>query len=124
MQDAPNAAQVLDAVATLLTDDVMPELDGRKRFHVRVAANLLRILEREWTFEGAHRAADQAALAGPLHEDASLEVLADDLVDGIKSGAVDDREDEVLAVLRGIVRRKLSITNPGYILDEPGMAAS
>ena len=124
MQDPPNAAQVLDVVATLLTDDVMPELDGRKRFHVRVAANLLRILEREWTLEGTHQVADRAALAGLLDEDATLEELADDLVEQIRSGAIDDREDEVLTVLRGIVRRKLTITNPAYVLDSPGTTAS
>ena len=76
MQDPPNAAQVLDVVATLLTDDVMPELDGRKRFHVRVAANLLRILEREWTLEGTHQLADRAALAGLLEEDATSDFAA------------------------------------------------
>jgi hypothetical protein len=124
MQDPPNAAQVLDVVATLLTDDVMPELDGRKRFHVRVAANLLRILEREWTLEGTHQEADRAALAGLLEEDATLDELADDLVEEMRSGALDDREDEVLTVLRGIARRKLTITNPGYVLDEAGTMAS
>jgi hypothetical protein len=124
MQDPPNAAQVLDVVATLLTDDVMPELDGRKRFHVRVAANLLRILEREWTLERTHQEADRAALAGLLEEDATLDELADDLVEEMRSGALDDREDEVLTVLRGIARRKLTITNPGYVLDEPGTMAS
>jgi hypothetical protein len=120
MQDRPNAAEILDAVATLLTDSIMPELDGQKRFHVRVAANLLRILEREWTFEGDNRDADRAALAALLDTDASLEDLAGELVDRIRAGEVDDREPEVLEVLRGIARRKLSITNPRYILDESG----
>jgi hypothetical protein len=68
--------------------------------------------------------ADRAALAGLLEEDATLEELADDLVEQIRSGAIDDREDEVLAVLRGIVRRKLIITNPAYVLDSPGTTAS
>jgi hypothetical protein len=119
MQDRPNAAEILDAVATLLTDNIMPELDGQKRFHVRVAANLLRILQREWTFEGEHRDADRAALATLLDSDASLEDLAAELVEQIRDGDVDDREPEVLEVLRGIAYRKLSITNPRYILDEP-----
>jgi hypothetical protein len=124
MQDPPNSGQLLHAVAALLTDEVMPDLDGRKRFHVRVAANLLRILEREWAFEAVHREHDREALAGLLGRDAPLESLSDELVAQIRDGRVDDREADVLTVLRGIVRRKLSINNPRYILDEAGAAGS
>jgi hypothetical protein len=119
MQDRPNAAELLDAVASLLTNDVMPQLEGRSRFHVRVAANLLRILEREWRLEPEHRVLDQAALAGLLGVDASLEELSEDFVRRLRRGELDERDAEVLTVLRGITRRKLSVTNPTYLLEQP-----
>ena len=55
MQDRPNAAELLDAVASLLTDDVIPQLDGRSRFHVRVAANLLRSAGKRRTTAGPEK---------------------------------------------------------------------
>jgi hypothetical protein len=118
MQDRPDAVELLDAVANLLTDEVMPELDGRKRFHVRVAANLLRILEREWRYERVHREEDRVAMARLLDSEGSAEQLAAELVNRLRAGELDDRDTEVLDVLRGIVRRKLSITNPAYIRDD------
>jgi hypothetical protein len=118
MQDPPSATELLEAVASFLTDDLMPNLEGRERFHVRVAANLLRIVGREWTLEAGHREEDRRALAALLATDRNLEELADQLVDGIRTGELDMRESEVLDALRGIVRRKLSITNPSYIRDE------
>ncbi len=118
MQDPPSAPELLDAVTIFLTDDLMPTLEGRERFHVRVAANLLRIVGREWELEAGHREEDRLALAALLDADRTLEELADQLVDGIRTGELDSQESEVLDALRGVVRRKLSITNPGYIRDE------
>ena len=117
MQDRPTAAELLDAVATFLTEDVMAELDARKSFHVRVAANVLRILEREWLDEPAHREEDRVVMAALLGRDGAAQDLSDELAHRIRAGEFDDRADEVLAALRGITRRKLSITNPRYIRD-------
>src|SRR5262249_57680668 len=47
MQDRPTALELLAAVRGFLEDDLGPALEGRRRFHALVAANVLRILERE-----------------------------------------------------------------------------
>jgi hypothetical protein len=118
MQDRPSATELLEAVATFLTDELMPTLEGRERFHVRVAANLVRIVGRECTLESGHREHDRVALASLLGSDGSLEDLAAQLVEEIRGDDIEARESEVLDALRGIARRKLSITNPTYIRDQ------
>ena len=47
MLDKPDAAELLDAVAAFLDNDVVPAFEGRKRFHALVAANVVRIVARE-----------------------------------------------------------------------------
>ena len=43
----PTAAELVAAVAEFLDTDVRKATDGRVNFHARVAANVLRIVERE-----------------------------------------------------------------------------
>ena len=47
MQDRPTAVELLEAVREFLGQDVMPAVEGRVRFHTRVAVNALGMLERE-----------------------------------------------------------------------------
>ena len=47
MQNLPSARELLTAVREFLNNVAMPELSGRARFHARVAANVLGIVERE-----------------------------------------------------------------------------
>ncbi len=51
----PTAAELVTAVAEFLDDDVRGATDGRVNFHARVAANVLRIVERELTERGSPR---------------------------------------------------------------------
>ena len=45
--DAPTAAELIEAVREFLETDVMAATDGRVQFHVRVAARVLAMVERE-----------------------------------------------------------------------------
>ena len=75
-------------------------------FHARVAANVLRIVERE-LLDGP--AADvSAALAELGYADEAELAMA------IRAGDLDDRGADVLAALRTIVRRRLDVAHPGY----------
>lgn len=47
MQDRPTIDELLEAVAGFLSDDVMPNTQGRLSFHARVAGNVLQMLRRE-----------------------------------------------------------------------------
>jgi Domain of unknown function (DUF6285) len=114
LQDRPAAVELLAAVAAFLEDDAAPRLDARLRFHARVAANVLRILRREWELGPAQAERQRALLAGLLGRDGETEELWAELARAIRAGTLDDRHDDVVAVLREITAQKLAIANPGY----------
>ena len=47
MQHSPTAAELLATVVEVLSDEVVPILDGPVQHHARVAANIVAIVERE-----------------------------------------------------------------------------
>ena len=115
----PTAAELVAAVADFLDNDVREATgpDGRLadagqvNFHARVAANVLRIVERELTDDTAAEVTGKLAELG----------LADEaeLATAIRAGALDDRADEVLPTLRTLVRHRLAIAHPGYDQSTP-----
>ena len=102
----PTAAELVAAVAEFLETDMRKATDGRVNFHARVAANVLRTVERELLDDAATALAD--ALAGLGFTDEAQ------LAAAIRAGALDDRPDEVTACLRTLVRRRLAVAHPGY----------
>ena len=102
----PTAAELVAAVAEFLEGDVRSATTGAVSFHVLVAANALRIVERELLDAQSGRPA--AALAGLGYPD------EDALAAAIRSGSLDDRAAEVVACLRELVGHRLSVAHPGY----------
>lgn len=101
----PSAAELVAAVAEFLDHDVRA-VGGQVGFHARVAANVLRVVERELLDTTAESV--RAALDGVGFTDETA------LAQAIRNGDLDDRPDEVLACLRSVVRHRLSIDHPGY----------
>ena len=91
-----------------LEHDVMDATDGRVRYHARVAANALGIVERELAMGPAQSDAHVVAL-GRLGVADEAELAA-----AIRHGTLDDRRAEVLEVVRATVRAKLAVAHPGY----------
>jgi hypothetical protein len=111
--DAPTAAQLVEAVREFLEGDVAAATEGRVRFHARVAANACAIVERELALGPAQAEAEATRLAAlGVADEAALAAA-------IRGGDLDDRYDEVAAVVRATVRDKLLVANPKY-LDNPG----
>ena len=106
--DAPTAGQLVEAVREFLEGDVMAATEGRVRFHARVAARALAIVERELA------AGDRPARA--LAERLAGLGVADEaeLAAAVRSGDLDDRWDEVVAAVAATVADKLAVANPGY----------
>ncbi|GLE53974.1 DUF6285 domain-containing protein [Mycobacterium montefiorense] len=102
----PLAAELVAAVAEFLETDVRAATDGQVNFHSRVAANALRIVERELLDE--RQAQSRAALAGLGFVD------EEQLAAAIRAGELDERAAEVLAGLRTLVRNRLAVAHPGY----------
>ncbi len=102
----PLAAELVAAVAEFLETDVREATGGQVNFHARVAANALRIVERELLDESEAQTA--AALAGLGFAD------EEQLAAAIRAGELDGRTDEVTACLRTLVRNRLAVAHPGY----------
>jgi hypothetical protein len=115
MQDRPSAAELLAAIREFLERDVMTATEGRVQFHTRVAVNALGMLEREVVESPAFESAERARAAALLGHDGDARELEQELTQAIRSGALDDRLDEVRAHVRETVREKLLIANPSYL---------
>jgi hypothetical protein len=108
----------------------MPGLEGRKRFHALVSANVLAIVARELAGEETMLVAEWGRLRELLHGDdvepsrldhlkAGVDALTRRLCDRIRAGDADAGEfgDAVRAHVRATVVDKLRIANPKYLGD-------
>ncbi len=106
--DEPDALALVGAVRAYLRDELLDRVEGPDRWLVRVAANALAIAEREVRLGAGHRAAHGERLA-------ELGVSSDrELAEAIRSGAFDDRWDEVLGSVRASVADSMAVANPDY----------
>jgi hypothetical protein len=107
--DAPDAAQLLEAVREWIDRDVIPSTEGRLRFHARVASNVLAMVEREIELGPAQADAHAARLARlGVDDDAEL-------ARAIRDRRFDDRLEELRALLAESVADKLAVANPRYL---------
>jgi acetylornithine/succinyldiaminopimelate/putrescine aminotransferase len=102
----PTAAELIAAVAEFLETDVRDSTTGQVNFHARVAANVLRIVERELLVDSADDVADALAVIG-FDDEAQLAAA-------IRSGALDGRSEQLHPALRTLVSHRLSVAHPGY----------
>ena len=113
--DRPDAAELVEAVREFLIDKVTPAVEGQLAFHVRVAANALRIVERTIVEGEGMDAAEQARLADLLGEDGDLGDLNRVLAERILAGDLDDQRAALLDHLRRTVHDKVRLANPRYL---------
>jgi hypothetical protein len=107
--DVPTVAEMIEAVREWLERDVMTSEQARLRFHGRVAANMLAMVERELDLGPSQAVAHAARLA-------ALGVGDDrELASAIRDGSLDDRLDEVREAVRASVIAKLEVANPRYL---------
>src|SRR5205807_4552128 len=90
--DLPDAAGLVEAVREFLERDVMTATEGRVQFHTRVAVNVLNMVQRELEIGPAQADAHAAGLDRLGVADEA------DLAAAIRSGSLDDRRAEVVAV--------------------------
>lgn len=102
----PTAAELVAAVAEFLESDVRAATDGQVNFHTRVAANVLRTVQRELNQSGHD---DTTAVPPDLDVSDETQLAA-----AIRDGRLDDRADDVLPALRRLVHNRLSVAHPGY----------
>lgn len=97
----PTAAELVAAVAEFLETDVRSQTSGAVNFHARVAANVLRTVERELL--------DDRTPPDMLGFDDEASLAA-----AIRRGDLDDRAADVMPALRALVLHRLAVSHPGY----------
>lgn len=125
MQDRPTREELLRGITRFLESELVPILKEPLRFHTRVAANLLKIIERELELEEAHLLLEAQSLrqlmSAPPSGVKNALALKQEIRDlnralclQIRSGGADQdpRRQEVLAHLKETLIRKLEIANP------------
>lgn len=113
MKYRPDDAELLDAVAALLEDEVMPAVGPGLQHKVRVAANLARILQRQQALEPAALERERDAIAALLGQDGDILELRAELARRIRGDAEID-ETAVWEVLVAVARDDLAAAKPGY----------
>jgi hypothetical protein len=128
VQDRPTARELILAVRGFLEDDVVPALEGRRRFHALVAANVLGVVERELAGEEKALAAEWHGLVRVLGEEraqlperlealrAAVTALNTTLAARIRRGDADGGplRTAVRAHVRTTVLEKLRVANPRF----------
>jgi len=109
--DRPSGPELLRAVREFLTTEAGLGVgtDPRLRFHARVAANALRIAEREALLAPAHEQAHRTRLAALGCADEAA------LCAAIRDGALDHRFEEVAGAVRSATIDKLTVANPAHL---------
>jgi aminoglycoside phosphotransferase (APT) family kinase protein len=106
--DLPSGPDLVRAVGDFLTTKVGSG-DPRLRFHARVAANALRIAQREAMLAAGHAQRHRARLAALDCEDDG------ELCVKIRDGSLDHRFGDVVEAVRAAIIDKLTVANPGHL---------
>jgi hypothetical protein len=114
VQDRPTAAELLRDVADLLEGDVLSAVSGPLQHNVRVAGNLVRIVQRELELGPDAEVREQELLAELLGADGTTEELNALLAERLRAN-----DDPALAraawpALLAITRDKLAVDKPGH----------
>lgn len=114
MQDAPDPKEILDAVARLLRETVMPELSGHTGFLVRVAANAVDLVGRQIELQPDCDKAELERLRALLGRDGTLEELNRALCTAIEDHAMTLETPGLAAHLWATTLAKLAVDQPKY----------
>jgi len=125
VNDRPTGVELLRAVERFLEQEVVPQLDGPRRYHARVAANVVAIVAREIETEEAQLQSEWdhlGALLGlreqrPAARDAlrdAVRARSQALAERIRRGDADAGtwRAELIAHLRRTVADKLAVSRP------------
>lgn len=113
LHDRPTAQELTEAVREFLDGQVLPDGSAPGAFHVRVAVNALRVVERELAQGGRDEERHVQRLAGLGYADDRA------LATALRSGQVPaDRLPAVRAAVLASVEDKLRVANPRYLAPE------
>ena len=127
MHDRPTVDELLRAVELLLDEQLVPTLDGSRKYNARVAANVIRIVRRELQHEETQLDAEWRGLdllLGPAARPASLASTKQQLIERNRELSERIREGDAdagrfreltLAHVRDTVHAKMEVSNPEWL---------
>ena len=114
MLDAPRGPDLLQTVARLLREQLLPQLPAGAAFQARVAANALDLAVREWQLAPAAEAAALQRLRALLGQDGTPAALECELCRRIADGRIADADPALLDHLWAGTLDRMAIDQPGY----------
>ena len=115
MQDRPSPHELLEGVIRFLRDTALPRLDERAAYDARIAASLLRTVQRQLAHciedTRAERMRLQLLLGSPATD---LDGLHRALCEQISTGAIAWDDPHLLEHLWAVTLDKLAVDQPGY----------
>lgn len=114
MQDHPSALAILDLAIAHLRDNVLPTLDTRAKFEMRVTLGALLLVRRTMELTPQSDAAEHVRLETLLGEVGELEALNRLLCERIRDGAVTLTTPGLAEHLRATALEKLAVDQPNY----------
>ncbi len=111
LHSGPDANQLLHAVRHWLVEDLSADVQGRNRFHARVAANIVAQVERELALGPSQKRERARRLAGLGLTDGR------ELAGAISEGDLDPEDPAVIAAVRAEVVDRLLVANPRYLIS-------
>lgn len=128
MQDRPSTKEFIRGIYNFLESDVAPVLQEPLRFHTRVAANLLKIIEREFDLEADHLSSEikglwkllsksPASITSSEKMRAQILELNEELCERIRAGEADNGPwaNLIMNHVKKTLVQKLEIANPGMV---------
>jgi hypothetical protein len=107
--DRPTASELVQAVREWMEQDLSKGIEPRLAFHLRVAMNMLDIVDRELQLGAPMEERHAQVLQG-------LGVANDtELALKIRAGDFDEDIPSLLEVLRPVVEDKVRVANPKYL---------
>ena len=114
MLDSPAGADILDAVARLLRDTLIPQLPPDAVFAVRVAANAVDLVARELRQGGPAEAEAITRLQALLGHGGALPALEAELATALRQGRLGADSPGLMDHLWATTMAKLAIDQPTY----------
>jgi hypothetical protein len=111
----PTAPEMLAVIRDYLEATLLPGLGGEQWFNVKVAINMLAMVERELRLAPAANAAEIARLERLTGAAGSLDELNRLLAERIRDGTIGSDDPALLDHLRRSAADALAINNPAWL---------
>jgi hypothetical protein len=114
MQYRPTSSELLTTMADLLEGEVLADVRSDLQHKVRVAGNLLRLLDREERLGPANDAREHELLVAMVGHDGPSDELVAEWTAALRKGIPAAEQPAAWAALVEITRMDLAVSKPGH----------